>query len=430
MARQRSGRLSVGTQALIGLVVGLAAGAAIAAAGQPALLAMGSVVEVFGTLWINAILMTILPLVVSKLIVSIAGQDDARAVGRAGWQAAAFFIGLLAVTGALTAAIMPSVFARLTIDPAASAALRSAASAPASPAAQPTIAQWVISLVPTNAIRSAADGAIVPMIVFTVAFALGVSRIPRPLRDPLVLLCRSVDASITVLLHWIVALAPYGVFALGLSLAMRVGMSIVGALAFYIVVSSGALVLFTALLYLVVWIGAGVSPIRFARAAAPVQVVAFGTHSSAASFPVMLDAAEHRLGLSQTAIGFVLPLALAVFKYSGPIWFIVVTFFVGRLYDVAIDPARAVAIVVAAVATSFAIGAVPSGAVLAVAPVLVAAGLPAEAMGLLLAVDPIPNGFRTVANVTGMLAVAVLTDGRSKDDVIPTAPLGAGDEER
>jgi len=430
MPERRSQRLSVGTQALIGLVVGLAAGAAISAAAHPMLLAIGATVEVFGTLWINAILMTILPLVVSKLIVSIAGQDDAKSVGRAGRQAAALFIGLLTVTGALTAAIMPSVFARLTIDPAASAALRSAASAPSSPVAAPTIAQWVISLVPTNAIRSAADGAIVPMIVFTVAFALGVSRIPRELRDPLVLLCRSVDASITMLLHWIVALAPYGVFALGLSLAMRVGMSIVGALAFYIVVSSGALVVFTALLYLVVWIGAGVSPIRFARAAAPVQVVAFGTHSSAASFPAMLEAAETRLGLSHTAIGFVLPLALAVFKYSGPIWFIVVTFFVGRLYDVAIDPARAVAIVVASVATSFAIGAVPSGGVLAVAPVLIAAGLPAEAMGLLLAVDPIPNGFRTVANVTGMLAVAVLTDGRSKDDVIVTAPVGAGEEER
>jgi len=430
MPERRSQRLSVGTQALIGLVVGLAAGAAISAAAHPMLLAIGATVEVFGTLWINAILMTILPLVVSKLIVSIAGQDDAKSVGRAGRQAAALFIGLLTVTGALTAAIMPSVFARLTIDPAASAALRSAASAPSSPVAAPTIAQWVISLVPTNAIRSAADGAIVPMIVFTVAFALGVSRIPRELRDPLVLLCRSVDASITMLLHWIVALAPYGVFALGLSLAMRVGMSIVGALAFYIVVSSGALVVFTALLYLVVWIGAGVSPIRFARAAAPGQVVAFGTHSSAASFPAMLEAAETRLGLSHTAIGFVLPLALAVFKYSGPIWFIVVTFFVGRLYDVAIDPARAVAIVVASVATSFAIGAVPSGGVLAVAPVLIAAGLPAEAMGLLLAVDPIPNGFRTVANVTGMLAVAVLTDGRSKDDVIVTAPVGAGEEER
>jgi Na+/H+-dicarboxylate symporter len=105
MAKQRFGRLSVGTQALIGLVIGLAAGAAIAAAAQPMLLAIGAAVEVFGTPWINAILMCILPLVVSKLIVSIAGQDEPQVVGRAGWQAAALFIGLLTVTGAILAAI-------------------------------------------------------------------------------------------------------------------------------------------------------------------------------------------------------------------------------------------------------------------------------------------------------------------------------------
>jgi Na+/H+-dicarboxylate symporter len=283
----------------------------------------------------------------------------------------------------------------------------------------------VISLVPTNAIRAAADGAIVPLIVFTVAFAFGASRIRRELRDPLVLVFRSVDASITVLLHWIVRLAPFGVFALGLGLAMRVGVGIVGALAFYIAVSSATLLVFTGLLYVVVWIGAGVSPRDFARAAAPAQVVAFGTHSSMASFPAMLEAADKRLGLSQTATGFVLPLALAVFKYSGPIWFIVVTFFVGRLYGVAIDPAGAVAIVVASVATSFAVGAVPSGAALVVAPVLVAAGLPVEAMGLLLAVDPIPNGFRTVANVTGMLAVTVLAEDHRRRPDLSVAGLPA-----
>jgi Na+/H+-dicarboxylate symporter len=128
----------------------------------------------------------------------------------------------------------------------------------------------------------------------------------------------------------------------------------------------------------------------------------------------MIGGAEVRLGLSQTATGFVLPLALAVFKYSGPIWFVVVTCFVGRLYDVPIDPARAVAIVLTAVVTSFTVGGVPSGAVVVVAPVLAAAGLPIEAMGLWLAVDPIPNAFRTVAatqsfyrrpNVTATLPV-------------------------
>ena len=139
-------------------------------------------------------------------------------------------------------------------------------------------------------------------------------------------------------------------------------------------------------------VGAGVSPSRFARAAAPAQVVAFGTHSSMASLPAMIDGAETRLGLSQTATGFVLPLSLAVFKYSGPIWFVVVTYFVGRLYDVAIDPVAARSRSWSPPSsTSFAIGGVPSGAVVVVAPVLAAAGLPVEAMGLLLAVDPIPN---------------------------------------
>ena len=408
MAEGRTTTSKVGAQGLVGLLAGLAAGGAIGASGRSALLTTGSAIEVAGTLWINAILMTILPLVVSKLVVSIAGQHDQRSVGRSGWRAAVLFVVLLTVTSALTAAVMPWLFAYLEIDKGAAASLRATGLGAA--AAAPSASQVLLGLVPANAIRAAADGAIVPVLFFSLAFALAASRIPRELRDPLVTLFRSVDAAITVLLQWIVRLAPYGVFALGLGLAMRVGMGIVTALAYYILVSSATLILFTAALYGIVFVGAGVPLRRFARAAGPAQVVAFGTHSSMAALPAMLDGAKARLGLSQTATGFVLPFSLAVFKYSGPIWFVVVAYFIGRLYGVAIDPSRAIAIVVASVLTSFAIGGVPSGAAIVVAPVLTAAGLPVEAMGILLAVDPIPNAFRTVANVTGMLAVTVLAD--------------------
>jgi Na+/H+-dicarboxylate symporter len=333
------------------------------------------------------------------------------AVSRSGWRAGALFLILLTSTAALAAIAMPFVFAWLPIDEAASAALRAAA--PSTPAqAAPTASQWILALVPTNAVRAAADGTIVPLLVFTVAFALGTSRVSPALRAPLLSLFRAVDAAITVLLHWIVNLAPYGVFALGLGLAMRVGAGIVSALGYYVAVASVAMIAATALLYLVVFVGAGVSPRRFAQAAGPAQTVAFGTHSSMASLPAMLEGTEMRLGLSETATSFVLPLSLAVFKYSGPIWFIVVTCFVGRLYGIDIEPSRAAAVVVAAVVTSFAVGGVPSGAAVVVAPVLAAAGLPVESMGMLLAVDPIPNAFRTVANVTGMMAVTVLADRR------------------
>jgi Na+/H+-dicarboxylate symporter len=406
--------MSVGTKAIIGLVAGLAAGAAIAASAAPFLRELGAAVEVGGTLWINAILMTILPLVVSKLIVSVAGHEDRGAIGRAGWTALLLFVGLLVAAAAVTAVVMPPIFERLVIDPAAVEALRSAAKANPASGAPPTAAQVVLSLVPTNVFKAAAEGAIVPLLVFSVAFGLGASRVPAHLRDTIVTFFRAVDAAITVLLHWIVALAPHGVFALGVGLAMRTGVGIVTALAYYVVASSAAIVVFTLALYLVVFAGRGVSPWRFGRAAAPAQVVAFGTHSSMASLPAMLEGAQSTLGLSSTATGFVLPLSLAVFKYSGPVWFIVVACFVSRLYGQPIDPGRMVGVVVAAVMTSFAIGGVPSGAAVVVAPVLTAAGLPLEAMGVLLAVDPIPNAFRTVANVTGMLAVTTLSDGRRR----------------
>ena len=411
--------MTIGTKALIGLVAGLAAGAGVAAAGREALAPVGGVAEVVGTLWINAILMTILPLVVSKLVVSIAGHGDGGSIGRAGRRAGVTFLVLLTGAAAASAAIMPAVFSYLPFDAAATAALRGGVPA-GGPAPSSAAAQWITALVPSNAFRAAADNAIVPLLVFTVAFALGASRIERDLRESIVRVFRAVDAAITLLLNWIVALAPYGVFALGLALAMRVGAGIVQALAYYIVVSSSAMVAVTAALYPIVYLVAGVPPLTFARAAAPAQVVAFGTHSSMASLPAMLDGAEKRLGLSQTATGFVLPLALALFKYSGPVWFVTVACFVGRIYGVAIEPSRVAAVVVASVVTSFAIGGVPSGAAVVVAPVLTAAGLPVEAMGLLLAVDPVPNAFRTVANVTGMMAVSVLADGRRQ-------PAGAPD---
>lgn len=406
--------MTVGTSALIGLAAGLTAGIAVAASGRPGLATVGTIADVVGTLWINAILMTILPLVVSKLVVSIAGQADGGAIGRSGRRAAVTFLTLLTAAAACSAVVMPAVFSYLPIDDAASAALRSGAGAAGVATAPVPAAQWILSLVPSNAFRAAADNAIVPVLVFTIAFAFGARRVARELREPLVQVFRAVDAAITVLLHWIVALSPYGVFALGLALATRVGGGIVTALAYYIVVSSSAVMVATAALYLVVYLGAGVSPLRFARAAAPAQVVAFGTHSSMASLPAMIEGAEQRLGLSQTATGFVLPLSLAVFKYSGPVWFVTVAFFVARLYGVTADPSRLAAVVVAAVVTSFAIGGVPSGAAVVAAPVLAAAGLPVEAMGILLAVDPLPNAFRTVANVTGMLAATVLADGRER----------------
>lgn len=407
--------LSLGTKGLIGLAAGLASGAAISATGSGALLAAGNGLELIGQIWINAILMTIVPLVFSKLFVSIAGTNGARDLSRAGRRATVSIIGLLVATAVLAAVAMPRLFDRMPIDAGASAALRTGVAA--SVGDQPTPSDWILAVVPKNAVKAASDTAMVPLVVFAAAFALGATKIATAQRQLLVQFFQAVDAAISRLLGWIVSLSPYGVFALCLGLAMKVGAGIVSALGYYVLLASMVLVLSTACLYVVVALVAQISPRRFANACAPAQVVALSTHSSAASLPAMIEGAE-RLRLPQTATGFVLPLSLAVFKYSSPVWFIVATFFVSRLYDIPVEPSRLLPAVMMAVATSFAVGGVPSGAAIMVGPVLLAAGLPIEAMGLLLAVDPLPNAFRTVANVTGMLAVTAIScgnDARAED---------------
>lgn len=403
---KRDKRLSLGSKGLIGLGAGLGAGAAIASAGVPALMAAGAAVELAGRLWINAILMTIVPLVFSKLFVSIASSSDPRQLNAAGRRALAAFILLLVSTATVAAFLVPAVFAGLPISAETAASLRAGASA--GDAVPPKTADMILAMVPSNAIRAASETAMVPLVMFAGLFALGATRIAEQQRQTLVAFFEAIDAAIARLLGWIVELSPYGVFGLAVGLAMKAGAGVVTALGYYVVAASALIVICTAALYVLVAVMTRISLRRFAQACAPAQVVAFSTHSSAASLPAMVEGTM-RLGLPQSASGFVLPLSLALFKYSSPVWFIAATFFAARLYGVTVDPAHTASLIVMAVVTSFAVGGVPSGAAVVVGSVLLTAGVPIEAMGLLLAVDPIPNAFRTVANVTGMLAVSALS---------------------
>jgi Na+/H+-dicarboxylate symporter len=354
--------------------------------------------------------MTIIPLIVSSLFLGIVTTAAAGTVARIGWRAVALFLALLLAAAIITTVLAPWLLGWLPIDDATSESLRAAAAGSATSNTNPaqSASQWIVGLVPTNAIKAAAEGAMLPLIVFTVAFALAARRIPADSREYLVRLFQAVNATIHVLLGWIVWVAPVGIFALATVLAARVGLGVVGALGYYIVVTSVLVVVLTAALYGVV-AGGGRVPLRaFAEACVPAQIVAFSTHSSLASLPAMVRSAEARLQLSKGMTGFVLPLAVSTFKYSGPIWYMVVVFFVSKLYGIPITSSRLVPTIVASVLTSFTVAGVPSGALYVAVPVLAAAGLPIEVLVLLLAVDAIPNAFRTMANVTANMTAAVV----------------------
>jgi proton glutamate symport protein len=297
------------------------------------------------------------------------------------------------------------------IDPAATAALRASTTsvAPAAAAPLPTVGQWIVDLVPANPFKAASDGAILPLIVFALASGIALARIAPERGAPVIRFFEGVNDTMILLVRWILALAPLGVFALAIPLAIRVGGSAAGALASYIVVAVVLTVAFAALvLYPLAAIGGRISLVAFARACLPAQAIAFGSRSSMAALPVMIETARDRMLLPPAITGFFLPLATATFRAGSAVAQTVSVIFVAHLFGVELGAIQLATIAVTIALTTFSIPAIPGGSILVLVPVLVAAGVPVEGIGVLLGVDTIPDMFRTTGNVTGDLSVAAV----------------------
>jgi proton glutamate symport protein len=171
---------------------------------------------------------------------------------------------------------------------------------------------------------------------------------------------------------------------------------------------AGASLVMSALLYPVVALVGRIPIARFARAALPAQLIAFSSSSSIASLPALVESAEGGLGLPAPITGFVLPLSVSTFKLAAPVSWTVGALFIGWFYGVPLHTRELATIAFAAVFLAFAAPGIPRGAFIMLTPLFLAIGLPAEGIGILIAVDAIPDTFATVLNVTGDLAAAAL----------------------
>jgi len=403
--------VSLTTRVLLALAAGVGVGLGLSEIDPNLSRTVAAVIEPIGTLFVNAIRMTVIPLVVSSLIVGIATSGSGAAVAKIGGRGLIVFLILLAASGVVGALIAPPVLSRVNVDPAAVATLRASAGpdAAVSSSAVQTPLQWFVSLIPSNPFKAAADGAMLPMIMFALLFGVALISAPAASRDRIVTVFRAIAQSMLVLVRWLLVVAPIGVFALSLPLVARMGLSAVGALATYVVLVSLAAIVFSLLvLYPAAAIIGGVSIRDFAKAAAPAQAVAISARSSLAALPAMIDAARTRLNLPEEVAGFFIPLASAMFRVGGALGLTTGCVFIARLYGVDLTGAQLGTVLVTAIITSFSIPGIPGGSIIAMVPVLSSVGLPIEGVGILLGVDTIPDMFRTAANVTGQLAAATI----------------------
>jgi Na+/H+-dicarboxylate symporter len=399
---------SPAVRATIGLVLGLVVGLVIAPATSGPLKGFVTALDAIGAIWVNAIRMTVIPLVVSLLIATIARERDLGDVGRLGGRALAIFTILLTAIAAIGVIAGPPLLSLIRIDPASAASLRGSSTTHVAGVQLPTFTSWLVGLVPANPIKAAADGAMLPLIVFAVLFAAGLSRTSPELRTAGGEFFRGVADAMLVIVKWVLALAPIGVFALAVPLAIKVGAGIAGAVGLYLAVHCGLLVIAGLMLYGIVALFGNVSLPKFARAVLPAQVVAFSTRSSLASLPAMIEGAERVLGLPPKIASFALPFGVSLLRANTGTSWVVSALFIAKLYGIDLSLGQILVFAVTSVAMSFSVPGIPSGGLFIIAPAFLNAGLPIEGVGILIALDSIPDIFKTSVNVTAHMTATTL----------------------
>ena len=421
---------------VIGLIAGLILGSAIGSSASPVALRVVGFLEPIGQLWVNAIRMTALPLVISMLFVGVASAQEEDRMGRIGITTVGAYLGLLVFAAAFALLLGPPLIADMHLSAAAVDSLRASAAAGEVQTATrvnqvPSFGAWVTSLVPANAMKSAADGAMLPVVVFTLLFALAARRIGEHLRQSLIDVFGAIAGATRAIVHWVLVAAPIGVFVLVLATASRIGASLIESMVYYVLAYSAAVVLFALLLYPIASFAGRVALPRFTRAALPAQTIAVSSSSSLASLPPLIEGAES-LELSAPVIGFVLPLSVSVLRATTPIAWVIGTLFLAKLDGIALGVGTLVALALTAAALSFATPGVPQGGMLLLATMLPSFGVPASGAALLIGADTIPDLFATAANVTADLAAATIVAGRStgtEPDVAETPAEAASSDD-
>ncbi|MBM6576298.1 cation:dicarboxylase symporter family transporter [Microvirga sp. SRT01] len=408
--------MSQATRILTGLAAGLLLGMLAAALVPGAAIAATTVTQPIGAAWLHGLQMVIVPLVMGLLVTGVGAAADAARAGRIAVRAMVLFVAVLWATTVMAAVVMPLLLKAWPLPTAWSAALRSGL-ASAAPAGQvPGLAAFFDSVVPTNVVAAAAADAFLPLTVFTLVFAFATATLPEESRERLTGLFQAIVDAMLVIVGWVLKLAPIGIFTLAYGVGARTGTAAFGALAHYIVLVSSVGVIVLIAAYPLAWLAGGVRPGVFAKAVAPAQAVAISTQSSLASVPAMLKGSGD-LGVPASTAGIVLPLAVAVFRATSPAMNLSVALYVAHLLGVQIGPAQLAAGIATAAITTMGSVSLPGtiSFFASVAPVALAMGVPLEALALLVAVETVPDLFRTVGNVTMDVAVTSIVARRTPD---------------
>jgi proton glutamate symport protein len=410
--------VSATTRVLVGLATGALIGLLLAGWNESVALQVANVAQPIGKLWLNALQMTVVPLVLALVVVGVNTATDAAASGRIARRAIVVFIVVLTGGAVFAALAAPLVFSLFPHNPALVAALDHASMPAAAQAAPVNWIDTLVAIVPSNAIMAAAQSAMLPLVVFALFLGFALTRIAPARRALLMEFFQAIADAMIVIVRWVLWIAPLGVFALILSVCARSGLGMLSALGVYVLVECLLYLAVTVMMLPLAVAFGGERLRRFALALVPAQVVAISTQSSLASLPAMLESADRRLGYPKQVAALVLPMAVSLFRLTSPVQYVTSAVFIAWAYGIDLSTAQLLAGALLAVVISLGSVGLP-GQVTFIAtnlPVAQAMGLPLSPLGLMLAVDTIPDALATLGNVTGDLTATSVVARQSRRD--------------
>ncbi|MDR1454897.1 MAG: dicarboxylate/amino acid:cation symporter [Tannerella sp.] len=410
-------RIPVYLQIFIGMSLGILAGVVALHTGGESLVSHW--VKPWGRIFIRLLQLVAIPLVFISLVKGVAGLSDLSRFSRIGLKTVVLYLATTVFAVLLGLALVSIVKPGRFVDSAKTAALEESYSRAVGEMVElqqekggPL--QFLDEIIPDNIFSALGDNRRMLQIIFF-ALLLGVAMlgVGREKAEPVMKLLHSLDGIVLKMIGYIIHLAPYGVLALMAGLVVDVSgdIGIFSALAAYAAtVVVGLLLLLLGFYPLLIRLFTRLPVKKFLKEMYPVQLVAFTTSSSAATLPVTMDTAQHRLGVSEEVTSFVMPVGATVNMDGTSCFQVISVVFIAQVLGLNLGIEQLLIIVLMTVISSIGTPSIPSGSYVVMTMVLTAVGIPAEGMALILGVDRPLDMLRTSVNVTGDVTVAAIVD--------------------